>query len=334
LNYSSPDLVNFERLRDALPRAIRDAQRGRYLSGVEAFYARNPSDRAKKILEQLRHRAAPRDALPAKNSRATAFPTTESTMHNNSAPSFVSQLQLEYGPLDVLGRFFNAAYAAARDYGVHVTFGTFDELLEVNLGNQSSWRGLIPTFDPRFSDLVPQSSFCLLGYNRQGEVVATQACRLFTWTDTNFFEAAQNLKLFYARPEHDRQPGEACDMTAESARAVRGRVAFSGGGWYRPDFRGKFLSLILPRISRAYAFTRWSTDYTASMFQDSVLAGGMAERCGYKNIDWKVHVKGSPMGDIKFAFVWMEPDELLDDLAGFSHLMAAQVHRQVRHRSA
>ena len=38
-----------------------------------------------------------------------------------------------------------AAYKAARAYGVHVTFGTFDEMLRVNLANQSSWRAIIPT---------------------------------------------------------------------------------------------------------------------------------------------------------------------------------------------
>src|SRR5262249_42848662 len=156
-----------------------------------AFYERSASDRAKKILEQLRRRVRPRTAFGTEKSRATTQPPKEGAMNNSPVPSFVSRLQLEYGPLDVLGKFFNDAYAAARSYGVHVTFGTFKDLLEVNLANQASWRALIPTFDPRFSNLDPQSSFCLLGYNAQGEVVATQACRLFTWTDTNFFEAAR-----------------------------------------------------------------------------------------------------------------------------------------------
>jgi aspartate/methionine/tyrosine aminotransferase len=346
LNYSSPDLIDFERFREALPRAIRDAQSRCYLSGVEAFYRSKPSPQARTILAQLRCQGARRSAptrSPAQvgtgtinlNDLSSGEPSSrEKPMRNDRAPSFVSQLQLEYGPLDQLGKFFASAYSAALDYGVHVAFGSFAQLLEVNLANQASWRAIIPTFDPRYSDLDQDTAFCLLGYNAQGEVVATQACRLFTWTNSNFFEAAQNLRLFYANPERDKRPGEICDVTAESARAIGGRVAFSGGGWYRPDYRGKFLSLILPRISRAYAFSRWSSDYTASMFQDSVLAGGMAERCGYTNIDWHVHVKGSPMGDIKFAFVWMEPDELIRDLAGFDSLMAAQVHGRIRHRGA
>ena len=249
-------------------------------------------------------------------------------------PAFVSQLKLEYGPLETLGTFFPAAYEAASHYGVHLSFGTFEQLLQVNPDNQASWRAIIPTFDPRCSQLMEHDAFCLLGYNHAGEVVATQACRLFNWRDKSFFEAAEDLTLFYADPARDRLPDETCDITAEVSRSIRGRVAFSGAGWYRPDFRGKFLSLVLPRISRAYAFTRWSTDYTTSMFQDTVLAAGMAERCGYKNIDWHVHVKGSPMGDIKFAFVWMEPDELIDDLRCFGDLIQAEVDRRVRYRRA
>ena len=70
------------------------------------------------------------------------------------------------------------------------------------------------------------------------------------------------------------------------------------------------------------------------MFQDSVLVGGIAERCGYTRIDWKVHVKGSPMGNIKFAFVWMEPDELVDDLRNFGRLIDTEINRRVGNRYA
>lgn len=255
-------------------------------------------------------------------------------MHPEMRSAFLSQLHLSYGPLDELGVFFNQAYKAAQDYGVHLAFGTFQELLEVNLANQASWRPLIPTFDPRFSDLTPDSAFCLLGYDRSGDVVATQACRLFKWLDTSFHSAAENLTLYYANPERDRLPGETCEVTAEAARGIRGRVAFPGGAWYRPDYRGAYLSYIIPRISRALAFSRWSTDYTASMIQDRVLAGGMAERTGYSNIDWHVYSRGSPMGDITWALVWMESDQLIDDIRSFGTLLDTKINSRIQNRRA
>ncbi len=337
VNFSSLDVADFERLRCSLPVAVRDAQSGRYLRGVEAFYRSKSGPRARKIVEQFQSRTR-RSSFPAngviQDSRAilsTLYsPTPEVAIPRQLPPAFVSDVVFDFGPLDLLSHFFNAAYKAARAYGVHVAFGTFDELLRVNLANQSSWRAIIPTFDPRLSVLDPHDSFCLLGYDDKGDVVATQACRLFRWQTKSFYEAASDLSLYYARPERDAQPGETCEVTAEHTRKVRGRVAFSGAGWYRPDYRGGVLSRILPRISRAYAFTRWSTDYTASMIQDSVLAGGMAKRSGYENIDTYVHVKKSPMGDIKFAFVWMEADTLIEDLRNFDGLADTKVHTSVR----
>lgn len=348
INYSARDIAKLELFRAALPLAIRDAQSGRYLPGVQAFYQRQSSPQAQRILTQLEClHARPfvavrepstlpqdRNSLRSASDRVGSAASRGRPMSTKIPPSYLTQIQLDYGPLDVLTTFFRQADAAAKKHGVHLAFGSFDELLQVNLANQSSWRAIIPTFDPRYSELTPENSFCLLGYNQAGEVVATQACRLFKWTDTSFFEAAENLTLFYARPERDRQPGERCEITAEAARRARGRVAFSGGGWYRPDYRGKNLSYILPRISRAYAFTRWSTDYTTSMFQDSVLAGGMAERCGYTKTDWKVEIKGSPMGNITFVYVWMEPEELIDDLRNFGRLVDAEIDRGIRHRRA
>ena len=57
-------------------------------------------------------------------------------------------------------------------------------------------------------------------------------------------------------PETQALPDETCNVTAEATKFVKGRVVFSGGGWYRPDYRKRWLSGILPRISRAYAYTR------------------------------------------------------------------------------
>ena len=348
INYSARDIAKLERFRAMLPLAISDARSRRYLPGVRAFYQRQSSRQAQRILGQLerldaRTFVAARKPLTVPQpstvgcmvrDRVDSTPSKGKSMTTRIPRSFLPDIQLNYGPLDVLSTFFRQADDAMRKYGVHLAFGSFDELLQVNRANQSSWRAVIPTFDARFSELTPDSAFCLLGYSDAGEVVATQACRLFKWQHTSFFEAAQDLSLFYAQPDRDKLADESCEITAEAARNIRGRVAFSGGGWYRPDYRGKYLSYILPRISRAYAFTRWSTDYTASMFQDSVLAGGMAERCGYTRIDWKVHVKGSPMGNIKFAFVWMEPDELIDDLRTFGSLIDTKINRRVENRYA
>ncbi|MGA7806676.1 MAG: hypothetical protein WCB02_18925, partial [Bradyrhizobium sp.] len=103
-------------------------------------------------------------------------------------------------------------------------------------------------------------------------------------------------------------------------------VVFSGAGWYRPDFRGKGLATILPRISRAYAFTSWLTDFTISIFADAVLAGGMAERSGYTKVEpASVELLESPAGTLRAAFVSMATAENLADITA---ILAAAMARE------
>jgi hypothetical protein len=90
---------------------------------------------------------------------------------------------------------------------------------------------------------------------------------------------------------------------------------FSGAGWYRRDYRGKGLATILPRISRAYAFTRWNTDFTISMMGDAVISGGMADRTGYTKKELSsVDLVASPLGTMRCGLVWMPSQEMLADL--------------------
>jgi hypothetical protein len=223
---------------------------------------------------------------------------------------------------------------AARARGVFLSFGALDELVGVNHDNRDSWRPLIPIFDPHAGGFSEETGFCILGRNSRGEVVAAQAARLYEFDRITFYDAATSLRLYYRDPEMARQRGEACIVTAAATRQITGRVVFSGGGWYRPDYRGLFLSSILPRISRAYAFTRWNSDVTVSMMAEGVVRGGMAERCGYTNIDWDISIKNFAIGDLRFAFVWMETQQLLQDVDDFLGTFDAQVDLPVEGRRA
>jgi hypothetical protein len=235
-----------------------------------------------------------------------------------SPSGLLSGLSIEHGPRDLLGRFFLQADTAARERGVYLSFGTFEELVEANANNTSSWHPLIPLFNPKNGGFSDHNAFCILGRNAQGEIVATQAARLYDWRDTSFYEEAKSLRLFYEDPARLKQPTERCEISAESTKFVSGKVCFSGGGWYRRDYRKKELSTILPRVSRALAFTRWDSDYTISIMAEKVIAGGMAERCGYTNVDWDLNLYDSPVGTVRCAFVWMERQQLRTDLGAFS----------------
>ncbi len=258
-------------------------------------------------------------------------PATKSAMLGKA---LLDGVTLEFGPIDLLGRFFLAADNAARMRGVQLSFGGIGDLLAVNRHNADTWRPLLPIFDPTYGGLNERNSFSLLGRNASGDVIATQAARLYNWTDTNFAKEAADLRLFYPDPASQRLEDERVDVTAASAASVTGRVAYSGGVWFRPDFRGRFLTGILPRISRAYAFTRWYTDVTTTMMAEKLVENGVATRCGYSEIGWDVTLRETRTGTVRAALLTMRTAEMLDDLGRFLEHIGAQVDRVVDDRAA
>jgi hypothetical protein len=226
-------------------------------------------------------------------------------------------LEISHGPPGVLGRFFLWADSAARNRGVSLHFTTFDELAAVNKANSDTWRPLFPIFDPVLGGASAQSGFAIIGRNASGEVVAAQGARIYDWSGTTLYDEAVSLRMLYQDADAARARGDKCEITAPSSKTISGRVAFSGAGWYRPDYRGKELGTLLPRISRAYAFTRCGTDYTISIMAAGVVAGGFAVRCGYTKIEHDaVDALATPMGVLRGALVWMDTAELLSDIEG------------------
>ena len=243
----------------------------------------------------------------------------------------LSEIQVEFGPAEVLGPFFLMAEEAARERGVHLSFAPPEALQEANAQNRDSWRPLIPIFDSRFGGFTAETGFCILGRNDVGEIVATQAARRYELYDCNFFDLVSSLRLLYPDPTEQFALGERWLAEGDAAGVAK---TVSGASWYRPDYRGRFLSTILPRISRSLAYTRWNTDFTTSMMAEGVVKGGFAQKCGYTNIAWHIRSEKAAIGDLKFAFVWMNTDQLLSDLRDFSTGLSAEMNRGVERRTA
>lgn len=238
-------------------------------------------------------------------------------------------LTIDYGPPSVLGPFFLKADTAARNRGVSLSFGTFDDLLAANEANRANWRGLIGVFNPRHHDIAPGTAFCVLGRNGRGDVVAAHAARLLEWPETTYYREATSLRLFYKDPDTMKNPGESCEITAQSTHAISGRVVFSGAAWYHPDYRGRKLSAILPRIGKAYALAKWNPDHIVSMMVEDVHSRGFAPRFGYTNIDWEIRMTNSSLGSVKLAFLSMTPADVISYTRDFLEKFPEQLDRGV-----
>lgn len=242
----------------------------------------------------------------------TLMPNLEATQGaiapvTQSQSAFLQHIRIDYGPPDLLGRFFLKALAAADVLGLKLEVGTFKDLLIANQDNRDNWLPLLTIFDHRKSNVTPETAFCILGRDHTGRVVAAHAARLFDWSLTSFHDEAESLRLFYADPIAMRLPGERCIVTAPTARSLTGQVVYSGAAWYHPNYRGRQLSAIFPKIAKALAFARWSPDFVCSVMQPSIHARGFADRFDYPVVDWDVQMIDGPLGEaMRVALVWME----------------------------
>jgi len=233
----------------------------------------------------------------------------------SQAKRLPDQITLDKGPIRLLGQFLLQADRAAFDRGIRLSLQQdFEQLRAVNESARASWGKLVPIFNPEYSDLDPANSFWISGTNRQGEIVATQAARFLPLAESSLKAELSSLRLFYRAPEPHLAAGERCEVLAPSAGRITGRVVFSGGGWYHPSCRGTGLSTILPRISRAYAHSRWETDYTVSMVEPILTQKGVVQSYGYSKVEPMIRFLGSFRGDLDLHLIWMETEELLQDL--------------------
>ncbi len=232
-----------------------------------------------------------------------------------AARPFPNQVDLRFGPRNVLTEFLLSVERVAKSHGLTLTLEhDFEELLALNRQHTDTWYPLTPMYDPRINRLGPDNAFWIAGRDHNGEILATQCARVFDWRHTNFEAEFRSLRLAYEDPDASAFPEEHGLSTAPSGRLISGMVCYSGAAWYRPDMRGRGLSRFLPRLSRALAYSLWQTDYTISLVEPRLVEKGLVERYGYSNVEPGVEWLNSFRGSLPFSLIWMHASELLVDL--------------------
>lgn len=251
-------------------------------------------------------------------------------------PSSITDITVKHGPVDVMGRFFLMADTAMRDRGVALSFGTFEELLAVNERNRDTWGILTSMYDHRCCPrgLAPDRAFCLFGRDASGEVVVTHAGRLYELGEHSMHEVGEAMLLHHDEPLRSKQPQERIEVTAPAAKSIKGKLLINGGVWYRPGYRKRQLSTILPRIARVYAYTRWKIDRSMGLAMEGPTRGGIIDSVGYPHREWGLQILNAQNGSPRCCLAWMDANELLADLRGFVAGFEAQANVGIDHRRA
>jgi hypothetical protein len=229
--------------------------------------------------------------------------------------SLLDQITVVHGPYDLLQRYFAVAEQLARDAGVHIrVHADFRRLVELNARYRASWTPMSPMFDPQVSRLKPETAFWLEAVDEAGNTVATHAQRLFVWPHTTLEEEVKALRVFYADPAPHVAEGESVVVTAPVAKEITGRSIYGGALWTHPAWRQRGLTRIMPRISRAYGFTRWAPDYIWAFVEPKIHAMGVPQALGPYIVEDGFRVQLAFRGEFHSLIMWMTAQAMLEDV--------------------
>ncbi len=221
-------------------------------------------------------------------------------------------LTIKHGPAPLLARFVLEGDKAARQIGVHLRLRhDFEELLFLNRQRvtDGTWYPLMKMFNPEYSELNPENSYWISGEDESGEIVSTHAGHIHFWPGTSLEQEAN--AMLYGRDD----AAQKCVVTAPDAKLISGVVVYGGSAWVRPDYRGKRLSQLLPRIGRAYAAARWPLDWGISIVAPILIEKGVAAGYGYKHASHSIIFPDAPTGAVENVLVSVTAGEAYDDFA-------------------
>jgi hypothetical protein len=216
-----------------------------------------------------------------------------------------------HGPRRLLAQFIIASDRATREMGITLRVRQdFDALLLLNRyeSARGNWYPIVDMFNPGLVELTYDNAFWVSGENSDGEIVLTFGTRMFDWRGTSLAEQAR--ALFYGE---DR--GQPCTVTAEAARRISGIVTIGGVNWVRPDYRGRQISALSPRISKVIACARWPVDWSFAFVTQKHIDRGMPQVWGSAHVDTGISYPGTPWLDL--SIVYTSATEIYEDIANF-----------------
>lgn len=231
---------------------------------------------------------------------------------------FTEELRVQFGPKREIGQFLLQGDRTLSEMGVRLYVShDLRRLYDINRRHLDSWAPLMPVFHPAQAGVRAGPAFLFELRDAKGDVVATQVSRLLDLTGSTLKSELEQLSLFYRDPAGQAGPNERIEVTAPMASEITGRVGLSGGLWYRPDWRGKGLSQVMPRMTRTFAYTNWDTDYTISFVEQPPIDHGILKLYGLPVSQPWIKVRNSYRPEVDLQLTWRPKSEIAGDVAGY-----------------
>ena len=190
-----------------------------------------------------------------------------------------------------------------RSHGIEITIGSnFENYAEI-IRSERKVQNLGAPFDHEIYELPKKESFWLIGRNKDGELIHSQAAKKVHLGGKNL--AGHLLKNFRDFPP----PLPGVDFNRSRFRAtpgahrISGNVVYHGEVWMAPEegtYRGTGLSTVLARTGLLEIMRRWDPDYIYGFMLRQVAFKGFSERMGYFHnepgaLHWQIAGRDEPL---------------------------------------
>lgn len=194
--------------------------------------------------------------------------------------------------------------------GIQITLqNDFHYLKEI--GETLDKMPLTPNFDPTKSNIGPTNGFWMKGVDIAGDVVFTQAARMYDCSNTTLALLHQSLRAFYSDPVKHAEEAETCVCDAPATHFITGQVCYHGELWLNPKYRAQGLPLSLSKLLMALVLQRWAPDYLFGMAQPGICTKGVGACYGYRNMQphgmiWTIPSSGT----LDEWVIWNDLDDI------------------------
>ena len=145
---------------------------------------------------------------------------------------------VDHGPRRSARSLLPQGRQARQARGITLSFGTFEELVATNTANTSTWHPLIPLFDPKNGPLRatrrPSASSAATAGRGGGDAGRPSLRAGRTPASSRRPRACASSMPIRRR---SKQPKESCVSRRRRPSSCPATWCFSGGGWYRRDYR-------------------------------------------------------------------------------------------------
>ncbi len=156
----------------------------------------------------------------------------------------------------------------------------------------------------------------LAGFSKSGELVHTQAIKLFDIGQLSL-EAFLHNQVWNIFP-----PGYSPDYTkrkfhlSDDAKKMRGKIVYHGEIWLKDQYRGGALSVLLSRLMLIWSVILWRPDYILGFQLPITSMKGLAVRESYMRMEQRSLVMFNEQTEAFFEawLVWMNQSEAVFNL--------------------